>query len=234
MAPPQAIIFDLDGTLIDTLEDIGDAMNDALRRLSLPQHSIDRYRQLVGEGAQRLAECGAPAWWRDAVTTEKLYDVYIRCYERRWNLKSRPYDGIARLLDACVASGLKLAVLSNKADRFTKQVVRGLLPQWPWTVLRGQLPDVPRKPSPDAALAIAAEMDVPPPRCLFLGDSAIDIVCARAAGMRSIGALWGFRPRAELEQAHPQALAECPADVIALLNSVDSKLHEPRWISPDS
>jgi phosphoglycolate phosphatase len=215
----RAIIFDLDGTLVDTLEDIADSMNDALRLLAMPAHPIECYRQLVGDGAQRLAQRALPGWWCDTLTAEVLYDFYLRCYERRWRLKSRPYDGIASLLDACVAAGLKLAVLSNKADHFTRQVVLALLPDWEWAVLRGQLPRFPRKPAPDAALAIALEMGVAPEECLFLGDSAIDVECANAAGMYSIAALWGFRERAELEAASPRQIVHRPADVMAFLDA---------------
>jgi phosphoglycolate phosphatase len=210
---PRAAIFDLDGTLLDTLEDLADSMNDALRRIAFPAHPLASYRQFVGDGAQVLAHRAVPEHHRDAATVGFVYTTYLECYKRRWNLKSRPYAGIPGLLDQCVESGLRLAVLSNKADEFTRLVVHGLLPNWPWAVVRGQLPHVPRKPAPDGALDVARELGIAPADCLFLGDSAIDIACARAAGMSSLGALWGFRPRSELEAADPDRLAASPDEV---------------------
>jgi phosphoglycolate phosphatase len=217
LRPPRAVIFDLDGTLLDTLEDLADSMNDALRRIAFPVHPIASYRHFVGDGPQMLARRAVPEHHRNTATVGVVYATYLECYQRRWSLKSRAYPGISGLLDHCVATGLRLAVLSNKADHFTRLVVSGLLPHWPWAVVRGQLDGVPRKPAPEGALAVARELGIAPAECLFLGDSAVDIACAHAAGMSSIGALWGFRPRAELESAGPDCLAASPDEVRKIL-----------------
>jgi phosphoglycolate phosphatase len=220
--PLRAIIFDLDGTLLDTLEDLADSMNDALRRIALPVHPLSAYRQFVGDGAQMLAHRAVPVHRRDPVTVDFAYSAYLECYARRWHLKSRAYPGIPELLDHCVTLGLRLAVLSNKADHFTRKVVSALLPHWPWSVIRGQVSGVPRKPAPDGAFAVARELGVAPAECLLLGDSAVDIACARTAGMASVGALWGFRPKSELESAGPDDLANSPAEVSCILRKSES------------
>jgi phosphoglycolate phosphatase len=211
---PALLLCDLDGTLLDTLEDLADSMNDALRSFGFPVHSLDGYRQKIGDGAQMLAARAVPAAHAgDAATVDAVYHAYLAVYERRWRFKTRPYDGIAELLDACVASGLRLAVYSNKPDRFTRMTVEALLPGWPWAAIRGQRPDTARKPAPDGALAVAAELGVDPRTCSFLGDSEADMHCARAAGMTAIGALWGFRSREEIAAAGAHHLAASPAEV---------------------
>ena len=215
---PGAIIFDLDGTLLDTLEDLADSMNDALRALGFPTHPMDAYRTFVGDGAQMLAQRAVPpAHATDDVTVGAVYQAYLGAYGRRWALKSRPYDGVAGLLDTCVARGIQMAVFSNKADSFTQVVIRTLLPHWPWAVIRGQRADCPRKPAPDGALQVAAGMGLTPAQCWFLGDSGVDMACANAAGMRSFGALWGFRSRAELEEAQAGRLVASPDEMTRLL-----------------
>ena len=216
---PPVLLCDLDGTLLDTLEDLADAMNDALRAFGFPTHPLPGYRLKIGDGAQMLAARAVPAAHAtDAATVDAVYHAYLAAYERRWRFKTRPYDGIAELLDTCVRHGTRLAVYSNKPDRFTRLTVETLLPSWPWAVIRGQRPDTERKPAPDGALAVAAELGVDPAACAFLGDSEADMHCARAAGMTAIGALWGFRTAEEIAAAGAHHLAASPADVWRVLH----------------
>ena len=156
----------------------------------------------------------------DPTTVDAVYRAYLDAYERRWRFKTRPYLGIAEMLDACAASGIRLAVYSNKPDRFTRLTVETLLPSWPWVVIRGQRPDTARKPAPDGALAVAAELGIAAHECAFLGDSEADMHCARSAGMTAIGALWGFRSEAEITAAGAHHLAASPSEVSRLLRSV--------------
>ena len=218
---PPLLICDLDGTLLDTLEDLADSMNDALRSFGLPTYSVDGYRLKIGDGAQLLAARAVPeAHAGDAATVEAVYHAYLAAYERRWRFKTRPYAGIAGLLDACTRAGTRLAVYSNKPDRFTLLTVTTLLSDWSWAAIRGQRPDTPRKPAPDGALAVAAELGVPPRACVFLGDGEADMRCARAAGMTAIGALWGFRSEGEIRAAGAHHVAESPERVTELLGRI--------------
>jgi phosphoglycolate phosphatase len=121
------------------------------------------------------------------------------------------------VLERCRILGIKLAVYSNKSDHFANQVVRSLLAEWPWAAIRGQRPDVPRKPAPDGAILVAAELGVAAADCWFVGDSGVDIDCARGAQMRSFGCLWGFRTREELVQAGADHLVNQPRDLLAFL-----------------
>jgi phosphoglycolate phosphatase len=174
---------------------------------------------MVGDGAQLLAERAAPPAWRaDAAVVGEIYRRYVDCYGRRWHLNSPPFHGIPELLDACVARGRPIAVLSNKPEVFTQQVVCTLLARWPWAAIRGQRPGTPRKPAPDGAVAVARDLGLAPAECLFVGDSGVDMACASAAGMRGLGALWGYRDRSELTAAGARALVAHPAEVIPWLD----------------
>jgi len=214
----RALIFDLDGTLLDSLRDLAHSMNDALRSLSFSAHPLAAYCDFVGDGAQQLALRATPAHWRhDPIAVSAVYEKYLDCYSRRWDFESTPFDGIPELLDQCVAREIKIAVLSNKIDLFTQQVVSTLLPRWPWAAIRGQRPDTPRKPAPDGALALAAQLELPCEACAFLGDSGVDMACAKSAGMPALGALWGYRLREEMAAAGADFFVAHPSEVLPWL-----------------
>ena len=209
----RAVLFDLDGTLTNTLQDIADAMNRALRLHGLPEWPVDAYRYLVGDGAKKLAERAV----RDKVELQAaVLRDYQAYYETHTLVTTQPYEGIPELLAALQAKGLKLAVLSNKPDANTKGVVRHFFPETAWAVVRGQVEGTPVKPDPTGALAVAAQMNVAPAEILYLGDTAVDMTCALNAGMQPVGALWGFRTAEELTQSGAKHLAAHPLDVLAL------------------
>jgi phosphoglycolate phosphatase len=192
-------LFDLDGTLVDTLADIAGAMNHALVTHGHRAHGLDVYRRVVGEGVLRLAERvleeqGAPIG--DAPQLVETYRPYYRAHILD---ASRPYPGIPELLDLLVGRGTPVAVLSNKPDEPTRQIVGALFPNVPWVVVHGERAGFPRKPDPTVALAIAGSRA--PASCSFVGDTPIDVATARAAGMRAVGVAWGFRPVSELAGA---------------------------------
>ncbi len=213
----KAVLFDLDGTLLDTLDDLADAMNIVLGRLGFPQHDAQDYKYHVGDGVKELALRVLPGDQRDEQTVARCIRAMREEYGRRWNNKTRPYPGIAELLDALTERGVGKCVLSNKPDQTTKMVVARLLPKWRFDVVAGERPGIPRKPDPQAALSIAAQLRIPPGEFLYLGDTNTDMKTACAAGMYPVGALWGFRTEEELWGSGAKAVIAKPLDLLALL-----------------
>lgn len=215
--PPRAILFDLDGTLLDTLDDLADAMNHVLAACGCPVHPVGAYRYFVGDGMRRLVERALPADRRDDETVHATMAAMRERYGRHWADKTRPYAGVAEMLDALAARGLLLAVFSNKPHEFTRLAVDLFLSRWSFTEVAGAKPDVPVKPDPTGALAVAETLHVAPADFLYLGDTGTDMRTAVAAGMFPVGALWGFRDRAELLEHGARRLVETPAQVLDLL-----------------
>lgn len=215
--PYQAVLFDLDGTLLDTLEDLGDAMNRVLSALGLPVHPIDAYRFFVGDGVAKLIARALPEDKQDAETVRSCLDAYRADYDRHWNVKTRLYDGVGAMLDALTARGLKRAILSNKPHEFTERCVREFLPKWTFDAVIGQREGVPLKPDPAGALEIARTLGISPAAFFYLGDTAVDIETAIAAGMIPVGVLWGFRPAEELRESGAKILIEQPLEILGLL-----------------
>jgi phosphoglycolate phosphatase len=213
----SAVLFDLDGTLLNTLEDLADSMNAVLRGHGFPEHPVDAYRYFVGEGTEELVRRTLPS---DALGAELMHRYLLDLeaeYGRRWAIKTRPYPGIPEMLDALEAQGLPKAVLSNKPDPFTRLTVARLLDPWRFHPVRGARPGVPRKPDPTGALAIAAELGTAPAACLYVGDTSTDMQTATAAGMYPVGATWGFRPAEELTDSGARRLIDHPAHLLELL-----------------
>lgn len=210
----RAVLFDLDGTLTNTLEDIADAMNRSLRLHGLPEWPLDAYRYLVGDGAKKLAERAVRDRQELALSVQQEYQAY---YQEHTRVKTQPYDGVPEMLRALQDKGLKLAVFSNKPDADTKNVVAHFFPDIPWAAVRGQIEGVPVKPDPTGALAVAEALEIPPAEFLYLGDTATDMHCAVNAGMLPIGALWGFRTAEELQSSGARQLVQHPMDVLSCL-----------------
>ena len=203
--PPRAALFDLDGTLLDSLHDIAVAMNHALATEGLPTHPLAAYRSFVGEGVRLLVSRAVPADRAEAHAA--VLEHYRAHYAEHLLDHTRPFPGIPALLADLEAAGVRLAVLSNKPDAATRRLVEALLPQVSFGAVYGERTGVPRKPDPTAALAIAAELGVPPAACAFIGDTAVDMDTARAAGMLGVGVTWGFRDVEELQAHGARALA---------------------------
>ena len=214
----KAILFDLDGTLLDSLEDLGNSVNRLLAERGFPTHDLDRYRYFVGDGAMMMITRALPKQKRKNDVIQACVHAFQKDYSQNWNVKTSLYDGIAEMLDELTALKLKLAVLSNKPHEFTKQCVDALLSSWRFKIILGQRDEVPRKPSPEGALEIAEYLNTKPENILYLGDSAVDMQTAVAAGMFPVGALWGFRSIKELKDAGAKALIERPLEILSLLN----------------
>ncbi len=212
--PRYAIIFDLDGTLLDTLEDLAEATNSALGRCGFPPHPIDDYRQFVGNGARELIRRALPPDRRSDAIIQRCHQEFLEIYARSWDTRTRPYPGIPELLDRLAEKRVKTAILSNKPHDLAVKTVETLLAPWHFEIVLGQRDDIPRKPDPAGALEIANRLDTPPSGFLFIGDSGVDMRTAIRAGMLPIGVRWGFRSPEELKRAGAFAVVTNPDELL--------------------
>lgn len=214
----RAVIFDLDGTLIDSINDIATCANLSLQHHGFPTHSTSRYKELVGDGLLNLARKVLPRDHLADSDVENFVDVYKGLYQNKWNETSKVYEGISELLTALSSRGIPLGVLSNKRDEFTRMCVSMFFPRHLFQVVRGELRGVPIKPDPHAALAIAHELGIPPQEVAFVGDSEIDIETGRRASMLSVGVSWGFRPRELLVRSGAEIIIDHPRELTSALS----------------
>jgi phosphoglycolate phosphatase len=215
----KAVIFDLDGTLLDTIEDIAGATNSVLEIRGLAPFSIEETKILVGDGIEEMVRRAFALRGIGTLSDAEVDGVvtdYRTEYQARWRLHSRPYAGVPELLDELAQRRIKTAVLSNKSHPFTTAMTAELLAGSRFDLVRGAVPGIPLKPDPAPALGIAAELGVGPEACVFLGDTSVDMNTARAAGMFPVGALWGFRTAGELRESGAAALIASPPDLLEL------------------
>ncbi len=218
--PYQAVLFDLDGTLLNTLDDLANTTNRVLAAKGFPTHPLDAYRYFVGEGAAKLILRALPSGKRqDDHCIQACIQAFYEDYDLNWNVSSRPYRGITEMLDALSAEEIKIAVLSNKPDKFTQKCVTEYFSKWHFEVVFGARENVPRKPDPFGALEVATLLNCPPSRFIYVGDTAIDMLTANAAGMFAVGVEWGFRPVDELKAAGAQLIIGHPSAILDLLGS---------------
>ncbi|HBF38991.1 MAG TPA: HAD family hydrolase [Firmicutes bacterium] len=212
----QAVLFDLDGTLLNTLDDLADCMNRVLGRLGYAAHPVEDYRYFVGDGMEMLAARALPS----GLSQEKVIqcsDAMKKEYDLHWADKTRPYPGISQLLDGLMQRQIKLAVLSNKPDPFTKDIISTFLSKWHFHPVIGARPGVPKKPDPAVALEIAKDLKILPEQFLYLGDTNTDMKTAVAAGMFPVGVLWGFRTAEELMASGANLLLHNPPELMKFL-----------------
>lgn len=212
----KAVIFDLDGTLLDTLEDLSDSMNSVLERLSLAAHTLSDYKILVGRGMRNLVTSALPPELRTKEIIEQCYTAMFEEYAGRWDKKTRPYKGIEELLTSLTGKNVAMAILSNKLDTLTQLVVQKYLGRWNFVAVFGEREGVPRKPDPAGLFEIAKIMNLSPDKILCLGDSGSDMTAAISAGMYPAGALWGFRGEEELTSHGALKVFEKPVDLLEL------------------
>ena len=211
----RAVLFDLDGPLLDTLADLADCMNRVLGRHGFPAHPPDSYRYFVGDGVENLVRRTLPAERRDEATLRALKADMKEEYGAHWADKTRPYPGIPALLKSLHTRRVPMAVLSNKPHSLTVAVVTHFFGLSPFAAVFGARDGHPHKPDPGAALEIASALALAPAEVLYAGDTDTDMQTAARAGMFAVGVLWGFRPREELLESGAQALAASPADLLA-------------------
>lgn len=213
----KAVVFDLDGTLLYTLDDLADSLNYVLRQEGLPTHDTDAYRFMVGNGLETLVVRAIPEGLRIPAHVRPILQKFAERYRANQLVKTRPYPGIPEALAKLSALGLRLTVLSNKPHPNTLSVVNHFFPKT-FEVVFGMRFEVPAKPNPAGALEIAGLLGLDPAGCLYLGDSNVDMETAVAAGMYPVGAGWGFRPREELIRAGAREVIESPSELARLVD----------------
>ncbi|HHB77024.1 MAG TPA: HAD family hydrolase [Desulfobulbus sp.] len=213
----RAALFDLDGTLLDTLDDLADAANRVLASMGMPVHQVEEYKYFVGDGLATLIERIVPAGQRDEETMHRVIDAFRRDYGVHWHVKSRPYAGVAETLTGLQNLGMRLAVLSNKPHDFTELCVKRMLGDFSFYPILGQREGVPKKPDPAGAIEAAALLDTPVTEILYFGDTSIDMKTATEAGMTVVGVLWGFRDEEELAASGADYLIRHPGEILDLL-----------------
>ena len=217
MKGKKGVIFDLDGTLLDTLTDIADSMNAALSRHGFPLHDSDDYRLMVGGGIDVLARRAVPRERRDEDTVSSVVAAMREEYGMRWAATSRPFPGVVEMLAGLACRKILCAVLSNKLDSFTKLMVRSLLGGFSFFQVRGLVAGQPRKPDPRAALEIAQDMRLTPEEMIFVGDSDIDMETGKRAGMTPVGVSWGYQAPEKLILSGACVILDAPGDLLKYL-----------------
>jgi phosphoglycolate phosphatase len=213
----KAILFDLDGTLLNTLDDLGDSMNNVLSKLNYPTHPIDAYKYFVGDGLEMLVKRALPEGY-DTVVFERAYNLMRAEYEKNCENKTGVYAGIAELLEFLQEKGIKRTVLTNKPHDTAQKVIEKYFPKYNFDIVLGARDNVPKKPNPEAAFEIAEKLNLKCSEFLYLGDTKVDMQTASSAGMFPIGVLWGFRKADELIESGAKILITHPANLKEFFN----------------
>lgn len=212
-------IFDLDGTLVNSLNDLADACNFALESLGFPTHSIDKFPYFIGDGIPVLMQRIVPENQKTPQVLEKVRSLFDERYKNHCLDKTKPYDEILELIDNCKNEDILVAVLSNKADNFAKYICDSIFQKDTFDMILGQKEEMDKKPAPDGVFYILEKLSVSPSEAVLIGDSDVDIITAKNSGIASIGASWGFRGREELENAKADFIADTPLGCIKIINN---------------
>jgi phosphoglycolate phosphatase len=217
----NAVIFDLDGTLLNTIDDIADAVNATLRAFDFPEHPVDAYKYYVGNGMRTLVQRVLPDTVDEALHHPFLLSMQEQ-YKLHWSNKTVVYPAVPLLLDYLNNEKIPIAVLSNKAHEFVLLMAARFLKKWKFSGIYGARSSVPKKPDPAASMQIAAQFRTAPEDILFVGDTNTDMKTAVSAGMVAVGAAWGFRTAAELEEAGARYIIETPQELIPIIEGMKS------------
>lgn len=212
----KAAIFDLDGTLLDTLADIGTAANDVLRQQGFPVHPLPDYRTFVGDGVATLFSRILPTNVCSDELISQCVSGFSETYSKRWNEQTKLYPGIPELLDELTQRGVPIAVLSNKPHEFVARCLAEFLPHWTFDPAFGQREGVPKKPDPAGVNDVCDVLSVTPAECVYIGDSNVDILTGKNSGALAVGVSWGFRPVEELLDHGADRILNTPSDLLEL------------------
>lgn len=212
----QGFIFDLDGTLLDTAEDLCDSVNVAMELNSLPTFSVDDIKRMVGNGIKNLIMQSLPND-SDDQRIEHVLKQFKTDYASRYMTKSHPYKGILATLNQLQAKHIKLSVVSNKMNDYTQTMIKHYFPQVNFIYVTGELEGVDRKPDPTLTLMAINAMDLAKEHILYVGDTRVDMQTAHNAGLKSVGVTWGFRSQKELEDHHADFIIRTPKELLSLL-----------------
>lgn len=212
----KGIIFDLDGTILYTIEDIHDSLNMALAEYSLEPMTLEKTRQGVGSGFRKLIDAAVPADL-DEETRKAVGDTYLGIYSENCANKTKPYDGIPELLKQFQKDGIRLAINSNKSTPNSAKLMKINFPDITFTAVVGARADLPRKPDPAGVYEILKLMDLKPEEVLYVGDSDTDILTAKNAGLKSAGCLWGYRDEKVLKEAGADYLISAPEELAGVV-----------------
>jgi phosphoglycolate phosphatase len=211
----KAVIFDLDGTLLNTLNDLADAMNDALREAGVVTHPADKYKLMVGDGIRNLVKRALPADRQDLF--DKAFATMRENYTKNALNKTKIIDGILKTLQKLREKNIKLAVLTNKDQNFSVRIIEHYFGDKMFELIWGAMLGRPIKPDPVALIELLARLNVKPDDAVFVGDSGVDMDVAAAAGVSSIGVTWGFRSRGELVEHHAGIIIDKPEEILSRL-----------------
>ena len=211
----KCVIFDLDGTLLDTLEDLADSVNMMLEKFSCPQRSLEEIRQFVGNGMRKLVERSVPESF-DKNKRDSAYEFFREAYRKNMQNKTQPYNGIAECLEELNNLGIKIAVTSNKNDDAVKNLCKEYFGEL-ITIAVGVREGIPSKPHPEMVNKVIDEMCFEKSDCIFVGDSETDIRTAKNAGLTSVGFLWGFRDREILEKENADYIISHPSELTGIV-----------------
>ncbi|MEL1252848.1 HAD family hydrolase [Flavobacterium sp. DGU38] len=212
----KGIIFDLDGTLVNSLEDISDAMNKVLKGLNYPTHTYETYQYFIGSGLRNLVSKALPATNNSEEQIEICFECMINEYREICTLKTKPYDGIVELLENLTSQNIKMAVFSNKADELTKKIASEIFPNHFDTAV-GLSTEALKKPNPFEALEIGKKWNLKPEEILFVGDSDIDMQTAVNANMFPVGVTWGYRTEEELKNSGAKVVVNRASELMEIL-----------------
>ncbi len=209
----KAVIFDLDGTLLDTLDDITDAVNTVMERLGFPIHEKVAVRSFVGSGLRSLMGKAIPESEHSESVVDLCFREMMNVYSENYKEKTKPYPGILNMLNCLVERKIPMSVFSNKADELTRKLVDSVLPI-NFVSVQGMTTEALKKPNPKVALELARKMAIMPEECVYVGDSGTDMVTANNAGMYAIGVTWGFRDRDNLIRSGAKKLVDSPDEIL--------------------